>query len=99
VSECPERLVEVNWGHEEHETYPVDIQILAFDRRGLLRDIATLLANEKINVIASETASLKDTHTANMAMTLEIPNLDTLSRVMARISQLPNVLEVWRKSH
>lgn len=98
VSECPERLVEVEWGGAASGTYPVDIQILAYDRQGLLRDITTLLANEKINVIAVNTQSQKKLSTATMVITLEIPNLDTLSRVLAKINQLPNVTEVRRSS-
>ncbi len=97
IAEHPERLVEVNWGGETG-TYPVDIEILAYDRQGLLRDITTLLSNEDINVTAVNTLSHRDTHTASMVITVEIPNIDILSKVLARISQLPNVTEVRRRS-
>ena len=97
IAEHPERLVEVNWGGESG-TYPVDIEIQAYDRHGLLRDITTLLSNEDINVTAVNTQSHRDTHTASMVITAEIPNIDTLSKVLARISQLPNVTEVRRRS-
>ena len=98
ISDHPERLVEVDWGDQTVGTYRVDIEIIAFDRQGLLRDITTLLANEEINVIAVNTESKKDTNTAYMTLTAEIPDIDTLSRVLARINQLPNVTEVKRKS-
>ena len=98
VAEHPERFVEVNWGGESHGTYPVDIEIQAYDRQGLLRDITTLLSNEKINVTAINTLSHRDTHTASMIITAEIPNIDILSKVLARIGQLPNVTEVRRRS-
>ena len=77
----------------------MEVQILAFDRQGLLRDITTVLANDKLNVSAVNTYSNKDTHTASMSLIFEIPDIDTLSRVLARIQQLPNVIEVWRKTH
>lgn len=99
VSECPERLVEVDWDSDATGTFPVEVQILAFDRQGLLRDITTVLANDKLNVSAVNTYSNKDTHTASMSLIFEIPDIDTLSRVLARIQQLPNVIEVWRKTH
>jgi GTP pyrophosphokinase len=99
ISEHPERLVEVDWGGGIAGTYRVDIEIIAFDRQGLLRDITTLLANEEINVIAVNTESRKETNTAYMVLTAEFPDIDTLSRVLARINQLPNVTEVRRKSH
>jgi GTP pyrophosphokinase len=98
-SDQRERLVEVEWGPKVATTYPVDVQITAYDRHGLLRDITSVLANEKINVIAVNTLSDKAEHVARMTITLEIPNLGVLSRVLARINQLPNVTEVRRKTH
>ncbi|GMR08666.1 MAG: GTP diphosphokinase [Gammaproteobacteria bacterium] len=98
VSECPERLVEVNWGNEDTGTYPVDVSIKAFDRQGLLHDITALLADEHINLIAASTASNKAENTVSIELRLEIPNISTLSRLLAKINQLPNVTEVIRKS-
>jgi GTP pyrophosphokinase len=93
------RLIEVEWGgFGSHATYPVDIEIEAVDRQGLLIDIYTVLANEKINVLSSNTLSDKKSHTARIDVTLEIADIDQLSRVLGRINQLPNVMEVRRKT-
>ncbi len=97
--ENDERIIEVSWGDETSKTYPVDVEIIAVERSGLLRDITGLLANEKINVIAVNTLSDRQQHTARMTLTLEIPDIDTLSRVLAQIDQLPNVTEVRRRTH
>ncbi|MDX1252467.1 MAG: GTP diphosphokinase [Gammaproteobacteria bacterium] len=94
---APQRVVQVDWGKTTHATYPVDIHITAFDRQGLLRDISAVLANEEINVIAVNTLSNKKNHTARMTITVEISDLESLSRVLAKIGQLPNVHEVWRQ--
>jgi GTP pyrophosphokinase len=106
-SDCPnalrhhgehdERLVEVSWGAAAGRTYPVEVEIVAHDRAGLLRDITGLLANERINVVAVNTLSDKQHATARMSLTLEIPDVDTLSRVLSLIDQLPNVMEVRRR--
>ena len=77
-------------------TYPVDIVIKAYDRSGLLRDVTQVLLNEKLNVLAVNTRSNKEDNTASMQLTIEIPGLDALSRLLARISQLPNIIEVRR---
>lgn len=98
ISDNPERLVEVDWGGKLTGTYRVDIEIVAFDRHGLLRDITTQLANEAINVIAVKTETNKDSNIAYMVITAEIPDIDTLSMVLARINQIPNVTEVRRKA-
>jgi GTP pyrophosphokinase len=95
----PERVIIVDWGGSTQQTYPVDIHITAFDRHGLLNDITAVVANEKINVIAVNTRTDSRDHTVRMSLTLEIPDIDTLSRVLARINQLPNILQVRRVFH
>ncbi|WP_150302718.1 GTP diphosphokinase [Pseudomonas saliphila] len=91
-----ERLIEVSWGGKPVQTYPVEIYIKAYDRSGLLRDISQLLANEKINVLEVSTRTNKEDNCAAMLLTVEIPNLNMLGRLLGRISQLPNVIEAWR---
>ena len=91
-----ERLIEVNWGGAPVQTYPVEIYIRAYDRSGLLRDVSQLLANEKINVLEASTRTNRDDNYASMMLTLEIPNLHLLGRLLTRIGQLPNVIEARR---
>ena len=92
------RLIEVEWGGMgDASTYPVDVEIEAIDRQGLLIDIYSVLANEKINILQSNTLSDKKSHTARIDLTLEIADIDQLSRVLSRINQLPNIVEVRRK--
>lgn len=99
ISQSPERLIDVEWSNKGTEqVYPVDVQIKAFDRQGLLRDVAALLSNEKVNIIAVNTLSEKKSHTVNMLLTLEINDLSGLSKILFKISSLPNVLEVRRKN-
>ncbi len=92
----PQRIIEVGWGHKPQSTYPVDIYIEAYDRSGLLRDVSTLLANERINVLAMKTQSNQELNTADMQVTLEVKDLQSLSRVLAVLNQLPNIISVQR---
>ena len=92
----PERIIQVNWGPVPVQTYPVEIIIKAYDRSGLLRDVTQVLLNEKLNVLAVNTRSNKDDNTASMSITVEIPGLDALGRLLGRISQLPNIIEARR---
>ncbi|MDX9686979.1 GTP diphosphokinase [Halopseudomonas formosensis] len=91
-----ERLIEVSWGGEPVQTYPVEIFIKAYDRSGLLRDVSQLLANEKINVLEASSRTNRDDNYASMMLTLEVPNLHLLGRLLTRIGQLPNVIEARR---
>ena len=92
-----ERVIEVGWG-ETPATYPVDIMIVARDRSGLLRDITSILANDSVNVLRADTLTDKETSIARMGLTLEIIDVVQLSRVLDKISQLPNIMAAYRKS-
>ncbi|KEQ17947.1 GTP diphosphokinase [Endozoicomonas numazuensis] len=92
----PERLIEVNWGHSPEYMYPVEIIITAYDRSGLLRDITIVLANERVNVLSVQTRTSKEDNIANMLLTVEVQSLQQLSTVLAKVNQLPNVIEVAR---
>jgi GTP pyrophosphokinase len=93
------RLIEVEWGDTDVQNYPVNILIHANDRHGLLSDITRTLSDDKINVLAINTLSNKKDQTARMAVTIEIRDLQQLTRIMDRISQLRNVIDVTRGSH
>ncbi|HFD91756.1 MAG TPA: GTP diphosphokinase [Gammaproteobacteria bacterium] len=99
MNSSPDRIVNVEWGSAGQETFPVDIQISAIDRQGLLRDITSVLANDKVNLIAANTFSDHKRHLAQMRLSLEIGNIAELSRILARIDQLPNVIDVKRIMH
>lgn len=93
----PERILKVNWGQEPKQRYEVDIMVEAYDRQGLLRDITVLLDNAHINVTAMQTLSDRGQNTVDMVITLEIKDFSELSRVLARVNQLPNVASARRK--
>lgn len=92
------RLIDVEWGDTDVETYPVQLIIEAVDRHGLLSDITQTVANEKLNVIAVSTLSDKKHQTAKMSVTVEIGDLQQLGRIMDKIGQLRNVINVMRAS-
>lgn len=95
---APERVIEVAWGESPRENYEVDVAIEAYDRQGLLRDITHLFANARINVLAIATQTNKKKHTATMRLTVEVPDLGALSKLLERISRLSNVVSVARVS-
>lgn len=92
------RLIEVKWGHRTSSKYPVDLSIHAYDRPGLVRDISNLLANDDISIINLNCVTNKNDHTAHITLTIEIDSLNPLSRILARINQLPHITEVKRSN-
>ncbi|MBI5295954.1 MAG: bifunctional (p)ppGpp synthetase/guanosine-3',5'-bis(diphosphate) 3'-pyrophosphohydrolase [Chloroflexi bacterium] len=88
-----ERLLQVGWGRSER-TYPVPIEIKAYDRQGLMGDISNLLDGENVNIVdvtVKVNRSLADLH-----LIVEVRDLEQLSRILTRIENLPNVMEAQR---
>lgn len=92
----PQRIITVDWADAQIDTYPVDIELEAYDRQGLLRDITQQLATEKVNVVSLNTITDTANHMATMKIRLEIRDLATLSDVLSRLNGLPNVVAVKR---
>ncbi len=92
-----DRLIEVHWGvDEEAGELPATINVHAYDRTGLLRDITTVLGNEGVNVVSINSSSDRRSHTATIGIRVEAAGIEQLSRVMTRIGALTNVLDVVR---
>ncbi|MCB0132498.1 MAG: bifunctional (p)ppGpp synthetase/guanosine-3',5'-bis(diphosphate) 3'-pyrophosphohydrolase, partial [Caldilineaceae bacterium] len=92
-----QQLIEVQWKTNPDDTFPVNIQVSAYDRSGLMRDIASLVADDHINMLSVEAITGQKDNLAQINATLEIENINQLTRILTKIDQLPNVVEVRRK--
>lgn len=88
-----ERIVKVSWG-EPKRTFPVLIQVKAYDRQGLMGDISTILANEGINMRDINVKITNNLATINLM--LDIGDISQLSRLLTLTESLPNVMEAFR---
>ena len=93
-----ERVVQVDWDTGGRQLYPVGIKIEAWDRTGLLRDIATVIAESKINLTGAE-VQVYDDKTAVISTTVEISSLTQLSRLMERLETVKDVHTVAREGN
>ena len=93
---APERIIDVDWGCDPDERFEVDIAIEAYDRQGLLRDVTEMFANARINVLAINTQSIRQSHSATMRLTVEITDLKSLARLLERLNRLKNVISAQR---
>ncbi len=89
------RLLKAEWGGKDDQVFAVDIELLAQDRQGLLKDVSELLAQEKINVIRVNTLSQHDA--ARMEFTLEVRDIAQLTRFLARVENVRGMHEARRK--
>lgn len=92
----PERIVDAKWGESYSSGHRLTLRVAAYDRSGLLRDITTILANEKINVFSINSHSDIKTQTATIDMQIEIYNLDVLNRAIVKLNQVKDVIETKR---
>ncbi|HEU0164850.1 MAG TPA: bifunctional (p)ppGpp synthetase/guanosine-3',5'-bis(diphosphate) 3'-pyrophosphohydrolase [Thermomicrobiales bacterium] len=91
----PERLVAVSWGKEAHETYPVPVRLYALDRVGLLKDVSTLLSDERVNILSVLTQT-HDDRTVTLLLTVEVESVSQLSDIMRRLEGVRDVTGVER---
>ena len=96
-AKAPARVLAVDWGKVAGDEFPVDIEVQAFDRRGLVRDVSAALADEKISIRGMTTVTDKRDNVAHMRLGIGISGLPQLSRVLSRIAQVPNVISARRK--
>jgi GTP pyrophosphokinase len=94
---APARVLSVDWGKMRRSEFPVDIEVQAFDRRGLVRDVSAALADEKISIQGMTMVTDKRDNIARMRIGISISGLPQLSNVLSRIAQLPNILSARRK--
>ena len=93
----PARLLPVDWGSDRDRTYPVEFSVLAFDRRGLVRDVSGVLADARLSIDRMTTVTHAADKTADMTLGVKIHDLAELEAVIARIAGLPDVLRVSRR--
>jgi guanosine-3',5'-bis(diphosphate) 3'-pyrophosphohydrolase len=90
-----ERLVKVDWG-DVAQVYPVTIQVDAWDRVGLVRDVSAIIAEEGVNLSELSADNHRD-DSVKLYFTLEVKSASQLSKIMSRIHSVWNVISVTRK--
>ncbi len=90
-----ERLVEVEWGKRD-QLYPVAVHIEAWDRVGLLRDLTTLVAEERVNMVGVHTQE-QDDGQVMVYVTLETSGIQQLTRLLTKMESIRGVVSVSRK--
>ncbi len=93
----PERLLKINWSESNGERYGASVRIKVFDRIGTLNEITALLSEAKMNITALNVKSQPD-KTADINLTLDVPDVERLNQVLAKVDGLADVLKVERVS-
>jgi GTP pyrophosphokinase len=91
----PDRLIAAEWA-DAAQTQPVNLNIVAIDRQGLVRDIGDLLASEKISIEMMHTTTDRTQSTATIDVRVAIDGVQHLTRLLQRIRKVGSVLSVRR---
>ena len=92
----PDRVIEVSWGSAASQAYEVDIELRGYDRKGLQKDVTSLISNAQTHIIASSSRMHAATGEVEMRFTLRVRDFEQLSTLLGKLLALPNVIDVRR---
>ena len=95
LSRQPDRLIEASWSAGKPTSFVVAVQVDALDRRKLLQDVATVLGDQHVNIIAASSNTRKD-RVATLRFTFEIADLAHLSSILSAVKRVDSVFDAFR---
>ncbi|MBL8515534.1 MAG: bifunctional (p)ppGpp synthetase/guanosine-3',5'-bis(diphosphate) 3'-pyrophosphohydrolase [Betaproteobacteria bacterium] len=90
-----DRLMPADWGDTGSNWFAADIEVVANDRQGLLRDITEAISRERVNVIAMNT--LTKGSVATMRFTIQVTAAEIIDRVKRTVGGVADVETVVRR--
>ena len=90
----PARMMAAEWVLDANAAFEVEIQLKAFDRQGLLRDVSDVIAKDRLDVLRVNTETRGEV--AHMQLSVRVRELQQLARLLARLQHVQNVIEVRR---
>ena len=91
----PQRVLPVEWG-QAGGGYEVDVQVTALDRKWLLKDITTLIAQEEANVLDINSQSNRTSGRVHLRLRLKVADFGQLSTLLGKLDALPGVEDARR---
>lgn len=93
-----ERRIEVHWAPKEGSRYQARLTANVDDRRGVLKDLTSIVANAGLNIVKMESRGNPASDTAAIDLVVEVEDKSQLERVAAALSRVDAVREVSRAS-
>ncbi|MDN4501685.1 GTP diphosphokinase [Alteromonadaceae bacterium BrNp21-10] len=96
LEQHPERYIDVNWAAKHAGAFETSVEVLSSDRSGVLRDITTVLANEKVSLLGVNSLSNPKDDSAKIQLNLEVKDLHSLARTIKQLDKITGVHSVRR---
>ncbi|MCZ7526129.1 MAG: bifunctional (p)ppGpp synthetase/guanosine-3',5'-bis(diphosphate) 3'-pyrophosphohydrolase [Acidimicrobiia bacterium] len=90
-----ERVIDVEWDRDQPGTYVVSVEVEALDRSRLLRDVAQILADQHVNILACSTQTSGD-RIAKLRFDFELADAGHLDSIIGAMKRVDSVYEVYR---
>lgn len=91
-----ERMIEVSWDVASTESFHVGIDIVGYDRTGILLDVMAVLSELKINISNINAKVNEDNKNVHISMSIEIKDISQLDFVMTKLRRIREVYSVQR---
>ncbi len=92
------RVISVDWNDKHPGAYFADLQIQAYGKDSILKEITSILANAKVDLIMLNSNFHKTSQLIQINMTVQISDVTQLSQLLHQIKGLPNVSSAKRIS-
>lgn len=93
--EAAPRWISVQWATEGNTAYKATLDIVSYDRNGLLADVSTVLAGIRIPIHEVSARELKNGN-ANIVVTIGIAGTEQLNGVINKLRKIEGVISVDR---
>jgi GTP pyrophosphokinase len=94
----PDRVIDMEWGKASAQAYEVEIELHGYDRKGLQKDVTSMISNAGTHIIASSSRVFTQTGGVEMRFTLRVRDFEQLSGLLGRLVAMPNVVDARRVS-
>jgi len=91
----PDRRLEVAWNRDKETALPAKIRVTCHDQKGILANIAQVIANCEANISSASVHSTVDKKGENL-FEIEVTDLEHLTRVLNNIMKVAGVIKVER---
>ena len=91
------RMIEVSWNTGAKSSFNADVQLIAYDRSGIIATLTTMIAGMNIPLQAISARSTKNKTTV-INLTIEVKDKEQLSMVMKQFQKNPDIIEAYRAS-
>ncbi|GIX35174.1 MAG: ATP--GTP 3'-pyrophosphotransferase [Lysobacteraceae bacterium] len=92
----PERVLPVEWGRAGGQGFAVDVQVRAWDRKSLLKDLTNVIGTSSVHILALDSRVDEASGSAELRFTLKVQDYDQLGSLLARLAGVAGVTEVRR---